>query len=70
MHRRDGNNKGKKKLYDEEIHNLHSSINIITIIEWKKTRVSEHRVLMKEIKTAYKNSVGKPKGKIDLGVGE
>jgi hypothetical protein len=35
----------------------------------KENEKSEHRLLMKEKRIAYKNSVGKTTGKIDLGIG-
>jgi hypothetical protein len=54
-------------LHNEELHSLHSSPNIITIIKSRKMRWAGHVARMGETRNAYGISVGKPEGKRPLG---
>jgi hypothetical protein len=54
---------GWRKLYNEELHSLYSSPNIITVIKSRKIRWAGHVVHMGEMRNAYKILVGKPEGK-------
>jgi hypothetical protein len=48
---------------NEELHNLHSSPSIITIIESRRVRWAEHVARMGEKRNAYRILVGNPEGK-------
>jgi hypothetical protein len=51
--------KGTRKLYNEELHNLHSSPNIIKMLKSRRMRLAEYVALM----GSYRILVGKPEGK-------
>jgi hypothetical protein len=56
---------GWRKLHNEELRNLYSSPSIITIIESRRMRLTEHvaRIVKKKKKNLYRILVGKPGGK-------
>jgi hypothetical protein len=56
-----------RKLHNEELHNLYSSPNIITVIKSRRMRWEGHVAQMGETRKAYRTLVGKPEGKRLLG---
>jgi hypothetical protein len=56
-----------RKLHNQELHNLHSSPNIIRIIKSRRMRWAWHVARMGEKRNAYRILVGKPQGKRPLG---
>ena len=56
-----------RRLYNEEIHALYSSPNIIRMIKLRRRRWAEHVALMEESRDAYRILVGQPEGKKPLG---
>jgi hypothetical protein len=54
-----------RKLHNEELHNLYSSLNIIRIIKSRRTRWAGHVARIGEKRTAYTSRilVGKPEKK-------
>jgi hypothetical protein len=58
---------GWKKLYNEELHNLNSSANIIRMLKSRRMRWVGHVARMVEKRNAYRILVGKPEGKRSLG---
>jgi hypothetical protein len=59
---------GSRKLHNEELHNLYSSPNIITIMKSRRMRWEGHVARMgKKQKNAYRILVAKPEGKRSLG---
>jgi hypothetical protein len=58
---------GRRKLHNEELHNLYSSPNIIGTIKLRRMRWAEHVACMCEKRNAYRVLVGKSKGKRPLG---
>jgi hypothetical protein len=65
--KRDGVTGGWRKLYNEERHNLYSSLNIIRIIKSTRMRWEGHVTRMGENRNVYRLLVGKPEGKRPLG---
>jgi hypothetical protein len=57
---------GWREVYDEELHNFHSSSDIIKTIKSNRMRWAGHVARMGAMRTAYKVLVGKPYGKIPL----
>jgi hypothetical protein len=55
-----------RKLYNEELHNLYSSPNIITMIMSGRMRWAGHVSRMAETRNAYRILVEKPEGKRTL----
>jgi hypothetical protein len=53
----------RRKLHNEELHNLYSSPNIIDMIKPRRMRWSGHVARMGEKRNAYMILVGKPEGK-------
>jgi hypothetical protein len=53
----------RKRMHNAELHNLHSSTNIIELIKSRRMRWAGHVAYMTEIRNAYKILVGKPEGK-------
>jgi hypothetical protein len=56
-----------RKLHNEELHNLYSSPNIITMVKSRRMRWAGHVARMGETRIAYRILVGKPEGKTPLG---
>jgi hypothetical protein len=56
-----------RKLYNEELHNLYSSPNIIRIIKSRMMRWAGHVARMGEKRNTYRILVGKPEGRRPLG---
>jgi hypothetical protein len=56
-----------RKLHNEELHNLYSSPNIITIFKSRRMRLAGHVARMGENRNAYRILVGKPEGRRPLG---
>jgi hypothetical protein len=52
-----------RKLHNEELHNLYSSLNIIRQIKSRRMRWARHVARMGEDRKVYKVLVGNPKGK-------
>jgi hypothetical protein len=53
----------RRKLHNEELHDLYSSQSIIKMIKLRRIRWAEHVAGMREKRNAYKVLVGKPEGK-------
>jgi hypothetical protein len=56
-----------RKLHNEAIRDLYSSLNIIRIIKSRRMRWARHVARMGEKRNAYRLLVGKPEGKRPLG---
>jgi hypothetical protein len=57
---------GRRKLHNEELHNLYCSPSIIGIIESRGMRLAGHVARMGENMNAYRILVGKPEGRRQL----
>jgi hypothetical protein len=61
---------GRRKLLNEELHDLYSSLSIIRMMKWRRMRWAGHVARMGEKRNAYRLLVGKARGKeikMDLG---
>jgi hypothetical protein len=58
---------GRRKLHNEELHNLYSSPSIIRMTKSRKIRWAGHVARVEAKRNAYSISVGKPEVKIPLG---
>jgi len=58
--------RGKKKLCNEQLNDLHSSANIIQVIKLRKMRWAGHVACTGTRRGAYSVLVGKPEGKRQL----
>jgi hypothetical protein len=58
---------GRRKIHNEERHNLYSSPNVIRMIRLYRMTWSGHVARMEEKTNAYRVLVGKPEGKRPLG---
>jgi hypothetical protein len=56
-----------RKLHNEELHNLYSSLSIIRMIKSRRMRWARHVARMGEKRNAYRILVGKPHGKRPQG---
>jgi hypothetical protein len=56
-----------RKLHNEELHNLYSSPNTITMIRSSRMGCGGHVARMEVTRNAYRILVGKPEGKRPLG---
>jgi hypothetical protein len=54
---------GRRKLHNEELHNLYSSASIIRMIKSRRIRWAGHVARMGEKRNAYRILVGKPEGR-------
>jgi len=57
----------RRKLHNEELNDLYSSLNIVRVIKSKRIRWAAHVERMGERIVVYKVLVGKPEGKRSLG---
>jgi hypothetical protein len=53
----------QRKLRNEELHNLYSSLSIITMIKSRRMRWAGHVARIGEKRNAYRILVGKPEGR-------
>jgi hypothetical protein len=51
-----------RRLHNEELHNLHASLNIIRVIKSTSMRLMKHVASMGDMTNAYKILAGKPEG--------
>jgi hypothetical protein len=58
---------GWRKLYNEELHKLYSSVSIIRMMRPRRMRWAGHVARMGEERNAYRILVGRPEGKRPLG---
>jgi hypothetical protein len=56
-----------RKLHNEKLHNLYSSLNIIRMIKSRRMRWARHVARIEEKRNSYRILVGKPEGKRPLG---
>jgi hypothetical protein len=56
-----------RKLFNDELHSMYSSQNIVWVIKSRRMRWMRHMTCMQEGRCVYRVSVGKPKGKRPLG---
>jgi hypothetical protein len=56
-----------RRLLNEELHNLHFSLNIIRVIKSRRMRYAGYVAHMEDRRDAYRVLVGKPEGKRPLG---
>jgi hypothetical protein len=56
-----------RKLHNDEIHSLYSSLNIVRVIKSRRMRWAGHAARMVEGRGVYKILVGRPEGKRLLG---
>jgi hypothetical protein len=54
-------------LYNDELHRLNSSLNIVRVIKSRRMRWAGHVALMGEGRGVYRVLVGRPEGKRPLG---
>jgi hypothetical protein len=57
---------GWSRLHNEELHNLHASLNIFRMIKSRRMRWTGHVAFMGGMRNAYKMFVSKPEGKRPL----
>jgi hypothetical protein len=62
-----GEDVSQRKLHDDELHGLYSSLNIVRVIKSRKMRWVGHVACMGEGSGVYKVLAGRPEGKILLG---
>jgi hypothetical protein len=58
---------GWRSLYNEELHNLHASSNVIRVIRSRMMGWAGHVARMRAMRNGYKILVEKPEGKRPLG---
>jgi hypothetical protein len=58
---------GWRKLHNEELHGLYSSLSIFRVIKSRRMRWAWHVVRMGEVRCAYNILVGRPEGRRPLG---
>jgi hypothetical protein len=56
-----------KKLHNDELHDLYSSLNIVRMIKSRRMRWAGHMARMGEGRGVYRVLVGRPEGKRSLG---
>jgi len=57
----------RRKLHNEELNDLHSSLNIVRVIKSRIVRWAGHVACMGKRRGAYRDLVGKPEGTRPLG---
>jgi hypothetical protein len=65
--RREEVTEGWRKLHNEELHNVYSSLSTIKVIKSKRMRWAGHEGHRRNMRNAYKILVGKSEGKRQLG---
>jgi hypothetical protein len=65
--KRDGVTEGRRKLHNEELHNLYSLPSVIRIIKSRRMKWAGHLARIGEKRKVYRLLVGKPEGKRPLG---
>jgi hypothetical protein len=65
--KRDEVTRGWRKLHNEELHNLYSSLSVIRMIKSRRMRWAGRVARMGENRNEYRIMVGKPEGKRPLG---
>jgi hypothetical protein len=65
--KRDEVTRGWRKLHNEELHNLYSSLSLISMVKSRRMRWAGHVARMGEKRNAYRILVGNPEGKRLLG---
>jgi len=65
--RRDEVTEEWRRLYNEELNDLHSSPNIVRVITSRRMRLAGHVARMGDERGVYRVLVGKPEGKRPLG---
>jgi hypothetical protein len=58
---------GWRRLRNEELHNLYTSPNIVTVIKSRRVRLAGYVVRFGKMRNAYNILVEKPEGKRQLG---
>jgi hypothetical protein len=58
---------GRRKLHNEELHGLYSSLSIVRVIRARRMRWVGHVARMGEVRSAYNILVGRPEGRRPLG---
>jgi hypothetical protein len=58
---------GRRKLHNEQLHNLYPSVSIIRVIESRRVRWAGHVARMGQKRNVYRILVGEPEGKRPLG---
>jgi hypothetical protein len=58
---------GWRKLHNEELHGLYSSLSIVRVIKARRMRWAGHVARMGEVRSAYNILVGRPEGRRPLG---
>jgi hypothetical protein len=56
-----------RKLHNDELHSLYSSLNIVRVIKSRRMRWAGHMAYVGEGRGVYRVLVGRPKGKRPLG---
>jgi hypothetical protein len=56
-----------RKLHNDELHSLYSSLNIVKVIKSRRMRWVGHVVCMGEGRGIYRDLIGRPEGKRPLG---
>jgi hypothetical protein len=56
-----------RKLHNEELNDLYSSLNTVWVIKWRRMRWTEHVAHIGKRRGVYRVLVGKPEGKRPLG---
>jgi hypothetical protein len=56
-----------RKLHNDELHSLYSSLNLVRVIKSRRMRWAGHVARMGERRSVYRVLVGRPKGKRPLG---
>jgi hypothetical protein len=57
----------RRKLHNDELHILYSSLNIVRVIKSRRMRLVGHVAHMGEVRGVYRVLVGRPKGNRPLG---
>jgi hypothetical protein len=65
--KRDGVTGGRRKLHNEELHNLYSSPSVIRIIKSRKIKWAEHVARKGKKRNVYRLLAGRPEGNRPLG---